>query len=252
MKNRNLFFTIFLLTTLLFSSVFPVFPVFPILAFEEEEMPLLNIISSEEAISLAQLKLSSQNTEIEIPFDEIKTTLVKENGTDLYWYVSFFPAGELSDQVNWIKIEGESGSIVAGNLNEPGDLQALWAETLGPFLNWSLETKALFDKVFLSSKAKPIHDLPKGDEPINQTEAVKQSKKALISTLNLSQEDFSNLFITCDFLLGSNGAADSDPEEGVWAVCFYQNEQGPLLYQVNLSSLDGSIYLLNDNQNSQG
>ena len=243
MRKAKTFLTIFLL---LFSLSLPSAS----LAFKEVPHTQ-SVISSNDAITLARLKLTSQNIDIDSPFDEIKATLVQEN-TKVYWYITFFLTGDVSDQVSWAKVEGEKGIVVDSGFNEPQDIHQQWTILLGSYINWSLETKALFDKIYLPSHAKPINILPTGKEPINQEKAFEDSKKALISTLNLTEVDLSSLFISRDCLLGSDPAADSDPSEGVWAVYFHESSQGPLLYQVNISSLDGSIYLLNDNQGNHG
>lgn len=219
-----------------------------------DEVP--SILTAKEAIDLARLKLTSQNVDMDTPFSEVKTTLLKGDDGALYWYASFFLPIEMSDQLSWAKIDAQKGTVMASGFNDPYEIHTLWEEEMGQSALWSFETKALFDQIFRSTLARPLNVVPTGQEAISQTQAADIAKTTLKNTLTITDEEADQLHTSWDFLWGSNIAADANPDERVWVVYFHQgssaDQASNVLYQVNISADNGSVYLLSDNQNTDG
>jgi len=220
-------------------------------------------ISKEQAIEIAKTEASNMtfgentlyNTDNDFNNLEINATLVEDGSTGLRKWIACFFAPNLPPPACVVEVSSESGEILhiamcdmdIRVIRERIELQK------GPYPFWSLEDKAMFDAIYLNPAEIFRNTLPT-NALITQEQAIDNANKIIRTNFKASDSVLGELKLSVSYWAGNVSPDEGDPNDCMWVIAYHSYINGiwELIYQVNVSSTDGTVYLVYPDKNSNG
>ena len=236
------------------------------LELEGEAVPTAEDLSRAEALAIAMEQLAAR-TDVLAPagenlYDfplygiedralEHRETFVTLADGSAAWIVSFAPA-DLPVFAGAVTVASPGGEVLEAVLGEESALTKRWETERGPRWFWSLEDRALYDRLYVSTSMS-VSVLPEeGDLP--QEEALAIAREAIAQACGIQPETLDQEYrLDMELCLCSLQSAE---KERVWNVCFRQlNPQSgnwDLCYWADILADDGTVYQAGDNAGGNG
>ena len=190
-----------------------------------------NDLSMSEAIQMAQSVACEKRktTMTDIADETIKASFVLLDNGQTAWVVTLFDDAFQDPTDISILISSPDGAILDVQTTNIGYFKTIrdrWQEKMGDADTWSLEMKALFDKLYTVHGDSAVPD----DTMIQQEQAAGIALQEIPDDLSVDQILYSFSF---------NSSAEETGEQYVWRITIVS--EGRKRYQVNLSAIDGSV-----------
>lgn len=190
-----------------------------------------NDLSMSEAIQMAQSVACEKRktTMTDIADETIKASFVLLDNGQTAWVVTLFDDAFQDPTDISILISSPDGAILDVQTTNIGYFKTIrdrWQEKIGDADTWSLEMKALFNKLYTVHDDFAVPD----DTMIQQEQAASIALREIPDDLSVDQILYSFSF---------NSSAEETREQYVWRITIVS--EGRKRYQVNLSAIDGSV-----------
>ena len=190
-----------------------------------------NDLSMSEAIQMAQSVACEKRktTMTDIADETIKANFVLLDNGQNAWVVTLFDDAFREPTDISLLISSPDGAILdvqATNIGYFKTIRDRWQEEMGDADTWTLEKKALFDKLYTAHDASAVPD----DTMIQQEQAASIALQEIPNDLPVDQVLYD---------LSFNSSAEKKSEQYVWRITIVS--EGRKRYQVNLSAIDGSV-----------
>lgn len=190
-----------------------------------------NDLSMNEAIQIAQSVACEKRstTMTDIADETIKANFVLLDNGQNAWVVTLFDDAFQDPTDLSVLISSPDGAILDVQTTNIGYFKTIrdrWQEKMGDADTWSLEVKALFDRLYTMHDDYAVPD----DTMIQQEQAASIALQQLPNDLSVDQ-------VLYDFSF--NSSAEKKSEQYVWRITIVS--EGIKRYQVNLSAIDGSV-----------
>jgi peptidase propeptide and YPEB domain len=190
-----------------------------------------NDLSMSEAIQMAQSVACEKRktTMTDIADETIKASFVLLDNGQTAWVVTLFDDAFQDPTDISILISSPDGAILDVQTTNIGYFKTIrdrWQEKMGDADTWSLEMKALFNRLYTVHDDFAVPD----DTMIQQEQAASIALREIPDDLSVDQILYSFSF---------NSSAEETREQYVWRITIVS--EGRKRYQVNLSAIDGSI-----------
>ena len=190
-----------------------------------------NDLSMSEAIQMAQsVACEKRKTTVRDMADEtIKAGFVLLDNGQTAWVVTLFDDAFQDPTDISILISSPDGAILDVQTTNIGYFKTIrdrWQEKMGDADTWSLEMKALFNRLYTVHDDFAVPD----DTMIQQEQAASIALREIPDDLSVDQILYSFSF---------NSSAEETREQYVWRITIVS--EGRKRYQVNLSAIDGSV-----------
>ena len=190
-----------------------------------------NDLSMSEAIQMAQSVACEKRktTMTDIADETIKASFVLLDNGQTAWVVTLFDDAFQDPTDISILISSPDGAILDVQTTNIGYFKTIrdrWQEKMGDADTWSLEMKALFNRLYTVHDDFAVPD----DTMIQQEQAASIALREIPDDLSVDQILYSFSF---------NSSAEETREQYVWRITI--ESEGKKRYQVNLSAIDGSI-----------
>ncbi|WP_418832828.1 PepSY domain-containing protein [Ruminococcus sp.] len=188
-------------------------------------------LSMNEAIQIAQsVACQKRNISVtDIADETIKASFVLLDNGQTAWVVTLFDDAFQDPTDISILISSPDGAILDVQTTNIGYFKTIrdrWQEKMGDADTWSLEMKALFNRLYTVHDDFAVPD----DTMIQQEQAASIALREIPDDLSVDQILYSFSF---------NSSAEETREQYVWRITIVS--EGKKRYQVNLSAIDGSI-----------
>lgn len=188
-------------------------------------------LSMNEAIQIAQsVACQKRNISVtDIADETIKASFVLLDNGQTAWVVTLFDDAFQDPTDISILISSPDGAILDVQTTNIGYFKTIrdrWQEKMGNADTWSLEMKALFNKLYTVHDDFAVPD----DTMIQQEQAASIALREIPDDLSVDQILYSFSF---------NSSAEETREQYVWRITIVS--EGRKRYQVNLSAIDGSV-----------
>lgn len=190
-----------------------------------------NDLSMSEAIQMAQSVACEKRktTMTDIADETIKASFVLLDNGQTAWVVTLFDDAFQDPTDISILISSPDGAILDVQTTNIGYFKTIrdrWQEKMGDADTWSLEMKALFNRLYTVHDDFAVPD----DTMIQQEQAASIALREIPDDLSVDQILYSFSF---------NSSAEETREQYVWRITIVS--EGKKRYLVNLSAIDGSI-----------
>ena len=190
-----------------------------------------NDLSMSEAIQMAQSVACEKRktTMTDIADETIKASFVLLDNGQTAWVVTLFDDAFQDPTDISILISSPDGAILDVQTTNIGYFKTIrdrWQEKMGDADTWSLEMKALFNRLYTVHDDFAVPD----DTMIQQEQAASIALREIPDDLSVDQILYSFSF---------NSSAEETREQYVWRITI--ESEGKKRYQVNLSAIDGSV-----------
>ena len=190
-----------------------------------------NDLSMSEAIQMAQSVACEKRktTMTDIADETIKASFVLLDNGQTAWVVTLFDDAFQDPTDISILISSPDGAILDVQTTNIGYFKTIrdrWQEKMGDADTWSLEMKALFNRLYTVHDDFAVPD----DTMIQQEQAASIALREIPDDLSVDQILYSFSF---------NSSAEETREQYVWRITIVS--EGKKRYQVNLSAIDGSV-----------
>ena len=190
-----------------------------------------NDLSMSEAIQMAQSVACEKRktTMTDIADETIKASFVLLDNGQTAWVVTLFDDAFQDPTDISILISSPDGAILDVQTTNIGYFKTIrdrWQEKMGDADTWSLEMKALFNRLYTVHDDFAVPD----DTMIQQEQAASIALREIPDDLSVDQSLYSFSF---------NSSAEETREQYVWRITIVS--EGKKRYLVNLSAIDGSI-----------
>ena len=190
-----------------------------------------NDLSMSEAIQMAQSVACEKRktTMTDIADETIKASFVLLDNGQTAWVVTLFDDAFQDPTDISILISSPDGAILDVQTTNIGYFKTIrdrWQEKMGDADTWSLEMKALFNRLYTVHDDFAVPD----DTMIQQEQAASIALREIPDDLSVDQILYSFSF---------NSSAEETREQYVWRITIVS--EGRKRYQVNLSAIDGSV-----------
>ena len=184
-----------------------------------------------EAIQMAQSVACEKRktTMTDIADETIKASFVLLDNGQTAWVVTLFDDAFQDPTDISILISSPDGAILDVQTTNIGYFKTIrdrWQEKMGDADTWSLEMKALFNRLYTVHDDFAVPD----DTMIQQEQAASIALREIPDDLSVDQILYSFSF---------NSSAEETREQYVWRITIVS--EGKKRYLVNLSAIDGSI-----------
>jgi len=188
-------------------------------------------LSMNEAIQIAQsVACQKRNISVtDIADETIKASFVLLDNGQTAWVVTLFDDAFQDPTDISILISSPDGAILDVQTTNIGYFKTIrdrWQEKMGDADTWSLEMKALFNRLYTVHDDFAVPD----DTMIQQEQAASIALREIPDDLSVDQILYSFSF---------NSSAEETREQYVWRITI--ESEGKKRYQVNLSAIDGSV-----------
>lgn len=188
-------------------------------------------LSMNEAIQIAQsVAWQKRNISVtDIADETIKASFVLLDNGQTAWVVTLFDDAFQDPTDISILISSPDGAILDVQTTNIGYFKTIrdrWQEKMGDADTWSLEMKALFDRLYTMHDDSDVPD----DTMIQQEQAASIALREIPDDLSVDQILYNFSF---------NSSAEETREQYVWRITIVS--EGRKRYQVNLSAIDGSV-----------
>lgn len=188
-------------------------------------------LSMNEAIQIAQsVACQKRNISVtDIADETIKASFVLLDNGQTAWVVTLFDDAFQDPTDISILISSPDGAILDVQTTNIGYFKTIrdrWQEKMGDADTWSLEMKALFDRLYTMHDDSDVPD----DTMIQQEQAASIALREIPDDLSVDQILYNFSF---------NSSAEETREQYVWRITIVS--EGRKRYQVNLSAMDGSV-----------
>ena len=188
-------------------------------------------LSMNEAIQIAQsVACQKRNISVtDIADETIKASFVLLDNGQTAWVVTLFDDAFQDPTDISILISSPDGAILDVQTTNIGYFKTIrdrWQEKMGDADTWSLEMKALFNRLYTAHDASAVPD----DTMIQQEQAASIALQEIPDDLPVDQVLYD---------LSFNSSAEKKSEQYVWRITIVS--EGRKRYQVNLSAIDGSV-----------
>ena len=188
-------------------------------------------LSMNEAIQIAQsVACQKRNISVtDIADETIKASFVLLDNGQTAWVVTLFDDAFQDPTDISILISSPDGAILDVQTTNIGYFKTIrdrWQEKMGDADTWSLEMKALFNRLYTVHDDFAVPD----DTMIQQEQAASIALREIPDDLSVDQILYSFSF---------NSSAEETREQYVWRITI--DSEGKKRYQVNLSAIDGSV-----------
>ncbi len=188
-------------------------------------------LSMNEAIQIAQsVACQKRNISVtDIADETIKASFVLLDNGQTAWVVTLFDDAFQDPTDISILISSPDGAILDVQTTNIGYFKTIrdrWQEKMGDADTWSLEMKALFDRLYTMHDDSDVPD----DTMIQQEQAASIALREIPDDLSVDQILYNFSF---------NSSAEETREQYVWRITIVS--EGRKRYQVNLSAIDGSV-----------
>lgn len=203
---------------------------------EAEDLPL------QEALKIAQ-ELAGERRKAsldEMTNDILKANLVEWNGRERAWVITMFEQVFQNPLDISVAISSPSGEVISideTNIGYFKEIKERWEKQLGKYSTWTLENKALFDRLYTVHDDHVVPD----ENMVTQDEATKIALRELPDNIQNAEFEYNLLYNASSYL---------EKEKYIWIVTAIKD--GKKLFQVTVSALDGTVIDRIDLQKGNG